>query len=59
MEQEDLGKSSLPLERMRALLDPRWKILGTDSFVNGSPALRTIAKDDSKRLIAAFADEPT
>ena len=43
-----LGKASLKVERLRAFLDPRWKTLGADQFVNGSAALRTRAEQDLK-----------
>ena len=48
-----LGKASLKVERLYALLDPRWKRLGADQFANGSAALRTRAKQASRSCAGA------
>ena len=54
-----MGKASLKVERLCALLDPRWKTLGADQLVNGSAALRTRAEEDLKGVIAEYADAQT
>ena len=59
MEDKGVGKVSLKVERLCALLDPRQKALGANQLVNGSPALRTHAEEDLKGLIAEFADPQT
>lgn len=59
MEDKGVGKASLKVERVCALLDPRRKSLGADQLVNGSAALRTRAEADLKAVIAEFADERT
>ena len=59
MEDKGVGKASLKMERLCALLDPRRKALGADQLVNGSEALRTRAKEDLKGVIAKFADAQT
>ena len=56
MEYKGMGKTSLKVERLCALLDPRWKALGADQLVNGSAALRTRAEEDLKGVIAEVAD---
>ena len=58
-EDKGVGKASLKLERLCALLDPRRKARGADKLVNDSTALRTRAGDDLKRVIAEFADAQT
>ena len=45
MEDKGVGKSSLKVERLCTLLDPRRKALDADQLVNGSAALRTRARD--------------
>ena len=59
MEDKGVGKASLKVERLCTLLDPRRKALGTGQLVNGSAALRTPAEEDSKEVIAEFADAQT
>ena len=59
MEDKGVGKASLKVERLCALLDPRWKALGADRLVKGSEALRTRAEEDLKGVIAEFADAQT
>ena len=59
MEYKGVGKASLKVERLCALLDPRRKALGADQLVNGSAALRTRANEDLKGVIAEFADAQT
>ena len=59
MEYKGVGKASLKVERLCALLDPRRKALGADQLVNGSVALRIRAEKDLKRVIAEFADAQT
>ena len=54
MEDEGLGKASLKVERLCALLDPRRKALGADHSVNGCAALRTRAEQDLKQLAENF-----
>ena len=58
-EDNDLGKASLKVERLCALLDPRRKALGANQLVNGSAALRTRTEEDLKGVIAEFADAQT
>lgn len=53
---QDLGETSLAVERLYALLHTRRKILSADHFVNGSAAPRTCAEEDLKQLIATFTD---
>ena len=48
MEDKGVGKASLKVEHLCALLDPRRKALGADQLVNGSAALRTRAEEDLK-----------
>ena len=59
MEDKGVGKASLKVERLCALLDPRRKALGADQLVNGSAALRIHAEEDLKGVIAEFADAQT
>ena len=49
MEDKGVGKASLKVERLCALLDPRRKALGADQLVNGSAVLSTRAEEDFKR----------
>ena len=56
MEDKGVGKASLKVERLCALLDPRWKALDADQLVNGYAALRTRAEENLKGVIAEFAD---
>ena len=51
MKDKDVGKVSLKVERLCALLDPRRKVLGADQLVNGYTALKTRAEEDLKRVI--------
>ena len=53
-----MRKTSLKVERLCALLDPRWEALGADQLVNGSAVLRTRAEENLKGVIAEFADAP-
>ena len=55
MEDRGVGKASLKVERLCALLDPRRKAVGADQLVNGSAALRTRAENDLKGVIAELA----
>ena len=48
MEDNDVRKASLKVERLCALLDSRRKAHGADQLVNGSAALRTRAEEDLK-----------
>ena len=59
MEDKGVGKASLKVERLCALLEPRRKALGADQIVNGSAALATRAEEDLKGVIADFADAQT
>ena len=59
MEDKGVGKASLKVERLCALLDPRRKALGADQLANGSAAFRTRAEEDLKGMIAEFADAQT
>ena len=59
MEDEGVGKASLKVDGLCALLDPRRKALGTDQLVNSSAALRTRAEEDLKGVIADIADALT
>ena len=59
MEDKGVEKASLKVERLCALLDLRRKALGADQLVNGSAALRTHADEESKGVIAEFADAQT
>ena len=59
MKDKGVGKASLKVERLCALLDPRRKALGADQLVNGSVALRTRAEEDLQGVIAEFADAQT
>ena len=59
MEDKDVGKTSLKVERLCALLDPRRKALGANQLVDGSAALRTRAEEDLKGVIAKFTDAQT
>ena len=54
-----MGKATLKVERVCALLDPRRKSLNNSQILNGSAALRTRAEEDLKALIETFADEHT
>ena len=56
MEGKGLGKASLKIKLLCALLDTRRKALGADQLVNGSEALRTRAEEDLKGVVAEFAD---
>ena len=59
MEDKGVGKTSLKVERLCALLDPRRKALSADRLVNDSATLRTRAEEDLKGVIAEFADAHT
>ena len=59
MGDKGVGKASLKVKRLCALLDPRRKALDADQLVNGSAALRTRAEEDLKGVIAEFADAYT
>ena len=59
MAEKGLGKATLKVERVCALLDPRRKSLDNSQIVNGSAALRTRAEEDVKVLIETFAGEHT
>ena len=59
LEDKGVGKASLIVERLCALLDPRRKALGADQLANGSAALRIRAEEDLKGVIAEFADAQT
>ena len=59
MEDKGVGKASLKVERLYALLDPRRKALDAGRFVNGSAALMIRAEEDAKGLITEFADART
>ena len=59
MEDRGVGKASLKVERLCALLDPRRKSLGADQLVNGCAALRIHTEEDFKGVIAEFADAQT
>ena len=59
MEDKGVGKASLKVERLCALLDPKRKALGADQLMNGSAALRTHAENDLKGVIAEFEDAQT
>ena len=59
MEVKGVGKASLKVERLCALLDPRGKALGADQLVNGCAALRIRAEEDLKGVIAEVADAQT
>ena len=48
MEDNDLGKTSLKVEPLCALLDPRRTALGADQLMDGSAALRTRAEENLK-----------
>ena len=56
---EGVGKASLKVDRLRALLDPRREALGADQLVNGSAAFRARAEEDLNEVIAEFADAQT
>ena len=56
IEDKGVGKASLKVGRLCALLDPRRKALGTGQLVNGSAALRSHAEVDLKGVIAEIAD---
>ena len=56
MEDKGVGKASLKVKRLCALLGPRPKALGADQLVDGFAALRTRAEEDLKGVIAEFAD---
>ena len=55
MEDKGVGKASLTVERLCALLDLRRKALGANQLVNDSAALRIRAEEDLKGVIAEFA----
>ena len=59
MEDKGVGKASLKVERLCALLNPRRKVLGAEQLVKGSAALRTCAEEDLKGMIAEFAGAQT
>ena len=61
MEDRGMGKVSLKVERLSALLDPRRKALGADQLVNGSAALWTRGRRRGLegKVIAEFADAQT
>ena len=59
MEDKGVGKASLKVERLCALLEQRRKALGAGQIVNGSAALTTRAEEDLKGVIADFADAQT
>ena len=59
IEVKGVGKASLKVERICALLGPRRKALGVNQLVNGSAALRTRAKEDLKGVVAEFMDAQT
>ena len=59
IEDKGVGKASLKVERLCALVDSRRKALGADQLVNGSAAFRTRAEEDLKGMIAEFADAQT
>ena len=59
MEDKGVGKASLKVERLCALLDPRRKALGANQLGNGSAAFRIRVEEDLKGLIAEFADAQT
>ena len=59
MGDKGMGKTSLKIERLCALLDPRRKALGADQLVNDPATLRTRAEEDLKGVIAEFADAQT
>ena len=59
MEDRVVGKASLKVERLCALLGPRRKTLGAYQLVNGSAALRTHAEEDLKGVVAEFGDAQT
>ena len=60
MAEKGLGKATLKVERVCALLDPRRKSLdNSQKIVNGSAALRPRAEEDLKALIETFADGHT
>ena len=48
MAEKGLGKATLKVERVCALLDPRRKSLDNSQIVNGSATLRTHAEEDLK-----------
>ena len=58
-EDRGVGKASLKVERLCALVDPRRKALGTDQLVNGSAALSIRIEEDLKGVIAVFAEAQT
>ena len=59
MEDKGVGKASLKVKRLCALLDPRRKGLDGDQLVNGSAALRIHAEEGLKGVIAEYADAQT
>ena len=59
IEVKGVGKASLKVGRLCALLDPRRKVLGADQLVNGSAALRTRTEEDLKGVVAEFVDVQT
>ena len=59
MANKGVGKASLKVERLGALLDPRRKALGAAQLVNDPAALRTRAEEDLTGVIAEFADAQT
>ena len=58
MAEKGLGKATLKVERVCALLDPRRKSLETSQIVNGSAALRTRAEEDLKACLLYTSPSP-
>ena len=59
VEDKGVGKASVKVEHVYALLDPRRKALRADQLVNNSVAPRTRAEEALKGVIAEFADAQT
>ena len=59
MEDKDVGKASLKVERLCTLLDPGRKALSANQLGNGSAALWTRAEEDLKGVIFELADAQT
>ena len=59
MEDTGLGKASLKVERLCALLDLKRKTFDADHFLNGTTALTTRAKKDLKQQTENFGDAQT
>ena len=53
-EDKDVGKASLKVEHLCALLDPRRKALCTDQLMDGFAALRTRAEKRTRRGLGPF-----